>query len=55
MKRYSLRDTLISAAIGIAIGVPLSIAASKSWTKTPVIDAVPINNDEVLEDRKSVV
>ncbi len=36
-RRYTLRDNLISAAIGVGIGLPISLAAAHEWSKTPEI------------------
>lgn len=36
-RRYTLRENLISAAIGVGIGLPISLAAAREWSKTPEI------------------
>ena len=36
-RRYRLRENLISAAIGVGIGLPISLAAAREWSKTPEI------------------
>lgn len=46
MRKYTLKDNLISAAIGVVIAIPICIAAAKSWDNTPDIC--------VTEDTESV-
>ena len=62
MKKYTLRDNLISAAIGVVIAIPICIAASKSWSQTPTyyvsnteIESVNVYNTEAPSPTAGII